>query len=165
MNLVIMPKDSALCSFKRLRTHANPGDLARFPENASLVVDLFSRFKLGLVVDAQGKVLSVDGATEWIAIGARGQLWEYGPGKLGFTVEGPKRVRCIIRQLGDIAHASQLGDNEANFVCDWTPENLRRVAKALRLHRRHAPASKVPAQNCTESQPPSHATALEASLS
>jgi hypothetical protein len=82
------------------------------------------------------ELLPSDMVDGWVVPGSRGQAWEFGIGKLGFTVIGAKAVRAGVRKLGDIARITQHGDDEANFVADWTPENLRRIGRHLRLYRR-----------------------------
>jgi hypothetical protein len=119
---------TGLVTGQRLKRCARPERLAYWPENKSLMAELFRRHWLELLPSDM-----VDG---WVVPGSRGQAWEYGPGKLGFTVIGAKAVGGAVRKLGDIARITQHGDDEANFVVDWTPENLRRIGRQLRLYRR-----------------------------
>jgi hypothetical protein len=89
---------------------------------------LFRRYRV--------EMLPSDMVDGWIAPGSRGQAWEYGSGKLGFTVTGAKAIASALKRLGDLARLTQRGDDEANFVCDWTPGNLNRLARHCRLYRR-----------------------------
>ena len=74
----------------------------------------------------------VDGA------GHRSQIWEFGDGKLGLTVIGPKFVAKAYR-IGDWLKRKSIGDDEANFYCDWNEENIGRLNSLIRLQRRKSP--------------------------
>jgi len=67
--------------------------------------------------------------------GHRSQIWEYGIAKLGLTVVGPRFVKkCYL--IGDWLRKQTIGDDEANFWCDWTDENLTRLTKLVGLQKR-----------------------------
>lgn len=95
-----------------------------FAENADLLSRLNKRVKL-----FRGK----DG---WFAHGVGGQVWEYGVRKLGFTVTTAQKINIMI-DAG--FQPAQRGDDEANFVCEWTDENIGQLIRMLRLRvRRNA---------------------------
>ena len=73
------------------------------------------------------------GEDGWFARGRQGQVWEYGTGKLGFTVKRPRMVAKAIK-AGFVA--TQRGDQEANFSCPWTQETIERLIRPLRLRTR-----------------------------
>jgi len=136
-------RGTSLVQGKRLKRSHHPERLAYWPDNRNLVADLYRRHRVELLPSDM-----VDG---WIAPGARGQAWEHGPGRLGFTIIGAKAISSARRKLGDVATITQCGDDEAAFVCRWTPENLRRIAKTLRLYRRRG-APSVPLKPPTQSR-------------
>ena len=112
---------------------ADLGTFALFRENANLLRALNKRLKL------------FRGEDGWFARGRQGQLWEWGRGKLGFTVG-------TAHMIGPAAEAGfvpvQRGDTEANFSCPWTEENIDRLTKLLRLKiRRPASVPSNPFQN------------------
>jgi hypothetical protein len=78
------------------------------------------------------------GEDGWFASGRHGQLWEWGKGKLGFTM-GTANMIGIAINLGLVP--TQRGQNEANFSCDWTDSNLEKLIRMLKLRiRRPAPS-------------------------
>ena len=78
------------------------------------------------------------GEDGWFAKGRQGQLWEWGKHKLGFTVTTANMITIAI-DAGFVP--TQRGQDEANFSCAWTDENVKRLASMLRLRiRRDAPA-------------------------
>jgi hypothetical protein len=94
---------------------------AAFPENAERLTALNKRLKL------------YRGEDGWFASGRSGQLWEYGVGKLGFTVGSALSINRMIAAGFKIA---QHGDEEANFSCEWSEDCLERLIKLLRLKKR-----------------------------
>ena len=76
---------------------------------------------------------SLDG---WFVDGTRGQLWEFNPGTLGFTITGKRNLKRVLQLSAGWATVTQRGDDEANLRCDWIPENLRHLTRLLRLRRR-----------------------------
>ena len=109
------------------------GTFALFRENADLLRALNKRLKL------------FRGEDGWFARGRQGQLWEWGRGKLGFTV-GTAHMIGPAAEAGFVA--AQRGDTEANFSCPWTEENIDRLIKLLRLKiRRPASVPSNPFQN------------------
>jgi hypothetical protein len=96
-------------------------DFAAFPENRSRLSALNKRLKL------------FRGEDGWFASGRQGQVWEWGRGKLGFTV-GTTRMISIAQEAGFVP--TQRGDQEANFSCDWNDETIERLIKLLRLRIR-----------------------------
>ena len=112
---------------------ADLGTFALFRENASLLRALNKRLKL------------FRGEDGWFARGRRGQLWDWGRGKLGFTV-GTAHMIGPAAEAGFVP--AQRGDAEANFSCLWTEENIDRLIKLLRLKiRRPASVPSNPFQN------------------
>jgi hypothetical protein len=100
---------------------ADLGTFSEYPENSELLRKLNKRLKL--FRDEDG----------WFAKGRQGQLWEWGRGKLGFTVGTGVMVSKAI-EAGFMA--TQRGDGEANFSCDWTDENVAKLARLLKLRVR-----------------------------
>ena len=115
---------------------ADLGTFALFRENADLLRALNKRLKL------------FRGEDGWFARGRQGQLWEWGRGKLGFTV-GTAHMIGPAAEAGFVL--AQRGDTEANFSCPWTEENINRLIKLLRLKIRR-PAS-VPSNPFQTSSP------------
>lgn len=64
----------------------------------------------------------------------RSQIWEYGNAKLGLTVIGSQFIRKCRSEPW--LTAKSVGDQEANFWCDWTPENLANLTRFAGLQRR-----------------------------
>lgn len=118
-----------------IRNCADPRVLAYFPENKSLAAELFRQFKIEWVLGTNGKPLSQE-LNEWICRGSKGAIWEYGPGLLGITIEGPKWIPSFVQQTKAFCTISQLGDSEANLCSSWTPENVGKLAILLKLHKR-----------------------------
>ena len=104
--------------------------LGVIPDNRALFLALSRRFRVRRHSDGW----FVDGR------GHKSQIWEYGAGELGLTVTGPKFVAKAYR-IGDWLKRKSIGDDEANFWCDWTDENLTRLTGLAGLQRRKtAPA-------------------------
>ncbi len=120
---------------KLIRKSSNPKGLAYFPDNGDLTADLFQRFRMEWVCGTDGLPLDPTGVKEWVAIGEKGQLWEYGRGILGVSVEGEKWTPSFIRQVTGFCTVTQNGGGEANLKCGWTPENVERLAKLLKLRK------------------------------
>lgn len=120
---------------KFIRTCTAPETLAYFPENKTLVADLFSKYRMEWVLGRDGIPLSIE-LKEWIVQGRKGQLFEYGKGLLGITIEGPKWTRSFLQQTKSFCTISQRGDAEANLYTSWTAENVAKLAKLLKLHKR-----------------------------
>lgn len=129
-------KDTILERGKFIRKKKNPEALAFFPENKALVSDLFRKYRFEMIFED-----SLTGDKEWVCVGSRGQVFEYGRSFLGISVEGTKRVHSFIRQTKDFTTVTQLGDGEANLVCAWTPENVKKLAKLLGLIKRRTDAA------------------------
>ena len=92
---------------------AKAADLGTFSghrENSELLRKLNKRLKL------------FRGEDGWFARGRQGQVWEYGAGKLGFTVGTGVMISKAI-EAGFVP--TQRGDGEANFSCSWTDESRR----------------------------------------
>ncbi len=100
---------------------ADLGTFSGYPENSELLRKLNKRLKL------------FRGEAGWFARGRKGQLWEYGTGKLGFTV-GTSRMISNAFEAGFVP--TQRGDQEANFSCPWTEETIERLIRLLRLRTR-----------------------------
>lgn len=77
----------------------------------------------------------------WFVDGARhrSQIWEFGAGKLGLTVTGSQFIRKC-RDNEQWLSPKSIGDQEANFYCVWTEENLARLTKLVGLQRRKLPS-------------------------
>ncbi len=96
-----------------------------FPQNREAFVALSKRFRVRRHQDGW----FVDGR------GHRGQIWEFGIGKLGLTVVGRLFVpKCL--NAGSWLHPKSVGNDEANFWCDWTDENLANLVSLARLQTR-----------------------------
>ena len=91
---------------------ADLGTFALLRENAGLLRRLNKRLKL------------FRGEDGWFARGRQGQVWEYGAGKLGFTVGTGIMISKAI-EAGFVPN--QRGDGEANFSCAWTDELVERL--------------------------------------
>ena len=76
---------------------------------------------------------SADG---WFVDGARGQLWEFGTGKLGCTIAGTRNLKRVLQLSAGWAPVTQRGDDEANIKCDWNDETLQNLTRLLGLRRR-----------------------------
>ena len=105
---------------------ANLSGFADYKENSFALFKLNKRLKI------------FRGEDGWFARGKQGQLWEWGKGKLGFTVTTANMITIAIA-AGFVP--TQRGDDEANFSCDWTDENVNKLASMLKLRiRREAPS-------------------------
>ncbi len=108
-----------------------PGDLLTgqtlgvILDNQSLFLALAKRFRVRRHSDGW----FVDGR------GHKSQIWEYGVSKLGLTVTGPKFVAKAYR-IGGWLKPKAIGDDEANFWCDWTDENLAHLTALTGLQKR-----------------------------
>ena len=78
------------------------------------------------------------GEDGWFASGRLGQVWEFGIGKLGFTVTSG---RMISKMIAAGYTPTQRGDREANFSCAWTAENIQRLENLLHIRLRRVPAA------------------------
>ena len=114
-------KGSPFASGPLFAKAADLGTFSEHRENSELLRKLNKRLKL------------FRGGDGWFAAGRNGQVWEWGRGKLGFTVKTPRMVANAI-ESGFVA--TQRGDQEANFCCDWTDETIERLIKLLRLRTR-----------------------------
>jgi hypothetical protein len=99
---------------------------ASFKENAPRLKALNKHWKL------------YHGGDGWFTSGRLGQVWEYGVGKLGFTVTSG---RMITKMIAAGYPPTQRGDREANFSCAWTAENIRKLENRLRIRLRRIPAA------------------------
>jgi hypothetical protein len=119
-------KGTVLQSGPLIAKSANLSGFAEYKENAVALFKLNKRLKI------------FRGEDGWFASGRHGQLWEWGKGKLGFTV-GTANMITIAIAAGFTP--TQRGDDEANFSCDWNDENVGRLIWMLKLRiRREAPA-------------------------
>ncbi len=97
--------------------------LCDFPENQERLILLSRNYRLrrhsdGWFVDGRGHT---------------SQIWEFGIGKLGVTI--------VTRYMERFMHLdwltpTQVGDGEANFRCDWTDDNLKRLEDLIHLQKR-----------------------------
>jgi hypothetical protein len=99
--------------------------LGVLPENRERFLALASRYLIRRHRDG------------WFVNGARGrsQIWEFGVEKLGLTVTGRRFVRKC-QHCRDWLVAKSIGDDEANFWCFWTEDNLSRLVALARLQKR-----------------------------
>ncbi len=102
--------------------------LGCMPENRERLLALARKYRLRRHEDGW----FVDGK------GHRSQIWEFGVAKIGLTVIGYRIVAKLYR-IGDWLKPKSMGDNEANFYCDWTDENLTRLTALVGLQRRKLP--------------------------
>lgn len=102
---------------------ADLGSFALFPENADHLRSLNKRLKLFYGEDG------------WFARGRLGQVWEYGVGKLGFTVGTGIMIR---KAIAAGFTPTQCGGGEANFSCLWTWEMVGKLVDLLKLGKRKA---------------------------
>jgi len=100
--------------------------LGVIPANRELFLGLAKRFRIRRHSDGW----FVDGS------GHRTQIWEYGIGRLGLTVTGPKLVARCLRL--DWLKRRGIGDLEANFNCPWDDGHLDRLEKLVKLQRRRS---------------------------
>ena len=100
---------------------ANLIAFADYQENRFLLFKLNKRLKI------------FRGEDGWFAKGRQGQLWEWGKHKLGFTVTTANMITIAI-DAGFVP--TQRGQDEASFSCDWTDENLEKLAAMLKLRIR-----------------------------
>ena len=98
-------KQSALQEGPLIRKASDLATFADYPQNSEALRKLNKRLKL------------FRGEDGWFAAGRHGQVWEYGIGKLGFTVKTPQMI-TIAMEAGFVP--KQRGDQEANFSCDWS---------------------------------------------
>lgn len=85
--------------------------------------------------------------------GHRSQIWEFGVAKLGLTVTGSQFIRkCRFEHAW--LKGKSIGDQEANFYCDWTPENLASLTRLTGLQRRR-PSIPPAARSRKSDTPPS----------
>ena len=99
-------------------------NLVEYPANAA---------KLDALMLTHQVRRSIDG---WFVDGTRGQLWEFGDGRVGFTIDGKRNLKRVRQLSADWATVTQHGDDEMNLRCDWTTENLQHLTRLLRLRRR-----------------------------
>lgn len=122
-------KDTILERGRFIRTCKEPERLAFFQQNKPLVVDLFSKYRMEMIIEHRDN-------QEWVCIGRKGQIFEYGIRKLGISVEGRLWTNSFIQKTKDFTTVKQKGDGEANLFCEWTPENVEKLAKLLGLFKR-----------------------------
>lgn len=113
-----------------IRHCSDPAGLAFFPENGPLVAELFRQFRFEWVLGGDNKPTD-----EWRVIGRRGQLMEFGRGKLAVTV-ATGHMLGRLRRAGAWLNPHQIGDHEGTFVCDWTAQNVAQLAELVSLRRR-----------------------------
>ncbi len=102
--------------------------LGCMPENRERLLSLAKNYRLRRHADGW----FVDGS------GHRSQIWEFGAAKLGLTVTGSRFIHKCQRESGWL-HPKSIGDQEANFYCDWSDENLSRLQALTGLQRRKIP--------------------------
>jgi len=101
-------------------------NLGVMPENAERFSALNRRYRIRGHFDGW----FVDG------VGHCTQIWEYGIGRLGLTVTGPKLVARCLRL--DWLKRRGIGDREANFNCPWDDEHLEKLEKLVKLQKRRS---------------------------
>ncbi len=116
-----------------------PGDIATgetlgvIPVNRELFLSMAKRFRVRRHSDGW----FVDGRAH------RSQIWEYCAGLLGLTVTGSQFIKKCRSESNWLA-AKSVGDQEANFFCAWTDENLARLIALIGLQRRKIMPSSTP---------------------
>ena len=106
--------------------------LGVMPENRERLLELAKNYRLRGHTDGW----FVDGK------GHRSQIWEFGVAKLGLTVTGSQFIRKC-RSESSWLVAKAVGDQEANFHCAWTDENLARLRTLVGLQRRKVVPQKL----------------------
>jgi hypothetical protein len=109
-------KGSPLQSGPLISKAANLSAFADYKENAVPLFKLNKRLKI------------FRGEDGWFASGRHGQLWEWGKGKLEFTVTTANMITIAI-EAGFVP--TQRGRDEANFSCAWNDENVERLIQML----------------------------------
>lgn len=126
--------DTILERGKFIRNCAHPENLAYFSQNRLLVADLFKKYRMEWTLGRDSSPLIAE--KDWIMPCKKGQIFEFGPEKLGISVEGliwtPKFIQmtksfCVVKQDGKV---------EANLWCFWTPDNLKSVLDILKPIKR-----------------------------
>jgi hypothetical protein len=137
----------------RLRKTSDPSTLAYHPENGQMVAEMYRRFRFEWVMTLKkdpstNKWVPDEPTDEWVIIGFSGQCFEQGVGKLGITIVSARRIAPLLRQIEEQPdywlHKSQIGDDEANFWCDWTFENIDRAAQLVKLRLRKSRPGQQP---------------------
>lgn len=134
-----MNPDTILERGKKIGACANMEALAFFPENKKLVKDLLARYRAEWVVGKDGQALNQKDK-EWIVVGSKGQLFEYGAKKLGISAEGRVWSGKALLAFDNQVIKAQIGDGEVQFCIPWTADNVARAAKLFKLKR--APISR-----------------------
>jgi hypothetical protein len=99
--------------------------LGTLPENRERLIALAWKYRLRRHQDGW----FVDGK------GHRSQIWEYGIAKLGLTVTGSQFIRKC-RDAQQWLVPKSIGDQEANFWCVWSDDNLARLEALTGLQKR-----------------------------
>lgn len=132
MSLTITPGKTMLSRGKRIRNRANPESLAYWSENGPNVAKMFKTLRFEWTLGTDGLTLS-EVLKDWIVPGRKGQLYERGVNKLGFSVSGTKLIPKITEATASFAKKMQTGDGEANFECLWTEEAVATLKTLLAL--------------------------------
>jgi hypothetical protein len=146
---------TALERGKFIETCSDPASLAHHAENRDLVADMYRRYRFEWVMElalneATGKYEPAKPTDEWVIVGQRGGMaFEQGVNRLGVTIVGSRRIAPLVRSsqsnAGFWLHPYQVGDEEANFWCEWTEENVRKVHEMVKfIVRRKNPSAKPP---------------------
>ncbi len=146
----------------RLRKTSDAGTLAHHPENRDMVAWMYKRYRFEWVMElkfnpANGKYEPSKPTDEWVIVGQRGNAYEHGVGQLGITIVGSKRIGPLVRTIEAIPDhwlsVEQLGDQEANFSCDWTEENVQKVHEIVKFRVRRTNPNAKPPTRPTPSSP------------
>lgn len=114
------------------RTVVTGERLGGLPENQERLLCLARNYRLRRHSDGW----FVDGK------GHKSQIWEFGIAKLGLTVDGSRFVnKCRKESVAKWLKPQTIGDDEANFWCDWTDENLANLTALTGLQKRKKPKS------------------------
>jgi len=105
-----------------------------------MVASMYRRFRFERVMELKFNAVSKKHepwkpTEEWVIIGRRGQAFEWGVGRLGITIVSARRIQPLLRDIKTDPEywlkSQQIGDDEANFSCDWTEENIDRANKLV----------------------------------
>lgn len=125
-----MKPKAFLCHGRLLKKHdtlTRPAGLIWFPENRTSAREATAKYRAE----------DIDGEWRLIGKGNKTQVFEYGPGWLGVSVSGNKRIRKFEAAAATgLAIRTQRGDEEANYRVQWTAGALALLASILPLCRR-----------------------------
>lgn len=134
-----MKIDTIIESGKFIQTCSNPEGLAYFPENKQLVAYLFTFYRMEWTLGRDGQPLSLE-LKDWTVKCKKGRLFEFGPLKLGISVEGIIWKPKFIHLTQHFCTVKQNGDGEANLWCEWNKINFDKLVRLLKPVKRRTQA-------------------------